>query len=192
VQFTSSRLRKKADMRARHSKAAVAATATLFPTAVIDNFSGGRQAIQIGAETLVRGQLLTFWNGGQIRIGELCYIGEHSRIWSQSSIRIGNHVLISHLVDIHDTNSHPLSASQRRIDGAAIMRGEPYVLPTTTESAPIIIEDDVWIAAKATVLKGVTIGRGAIVASGAVVTRDVAPYQIVAGIPARVVGEAPK
>ena len=53
------------------------------------------------------------------------------------------------------------------------------------ENKPIVIEDDVWIGARVTVLGGVTIGRGAIVAAGAVVTKNVAPYSIVAGVPAK-------
>ena len=54
---------------------------------------------------------------------------------------------------------------------------------------PVIIEDNVWIGDKATVLPGVTIGKGAIVAANAVVTKDVPPYCIVAGIPAKIVKE---
>ncbi|MCO6476121.1 MAG: hypothetical protein J5I94_05830 [Phaeodactylibacter sp.] len=54
-------------------------------------------------------------------------------------------------------------------------------------SAPIIIEDDVWLGARSIVLKGVTIGRGAVVAAGAVATRDVPPYTMVGGVPAKVI-----
>jgi len=54
-------------------------------------------------------------------------------------------------------------------------------------SKPVIIEDDVWIATRSTILKGVTIGRGAVVAAGSVVTKDVPPYTIVAGVPAKVI-----
>jgi len=60
-------------------------------------------------------------------------------------------------------------------------------MPTVVESkGPIIVQDDVWIAKRAIVLSGVTLGQGCIVAAGAVVTHDVAPYSIVAGVPARV------
>lgn len=53
------------------------------------------------------------------------------------------------------------------------------------DDANIIIEDDVWIASRAIILKGVHIGRGSVVAAGAVVTKDVAPYSVVGGVPAR-------
>jgi acetyltransferase-like isoleucine patch superfamily enzyme len=148
----------------------------------------GVGSIEVGDFTHVQGMLQTFWNGGRIRVGNYCYIGAGTRIWSQSSIRIGDHVLISHLVDIHDTDSHPKSATERRLDAHGILQTGVYKLPTETRSAPIVIEDDVWIGAKATILKGVTIGKGAIVATGAMVTRDVDSFTIVAGNPARVVG----
>jgi len=61
----------------------------------------------------------------------------------------------------------------------------PYVRDVLTKNAPIVIEDDVWIGAAATVLPGVHIGRGAIVGAGSVVIHDVMRYQIVAGVPAR-------
>ena len=161
---------------------------TLHRTAEIDNIHGDPAAITIGAHTHVRGQLLTFWNGGKITIGEWCYVGEGTRIWSQSSIAIGNYVLIAHLVDIHDTNSHPIDWKERRLDTEAILSGG-YRTPTQTVSAPVMIEDDVWIGFKATVMKGVRIGRGAIVSAGAVVTKDVEPWTVVGGNPARTIAE---
>ncbi|HYY55970.1 MAG TPA: acyltransferase, partial [Pyrinomonadaceae bacterium] len=130
-----------------------------------------------------------FWDHGQIQIGEWCYIGEGTRIWSQASISIGNHVLIAHGVDVHDTDSHPIDWQERRLDGQGILSAKGYRTPTQTISSPVSIEDDVWIGFKATVLKGVRLGRGAIIAACAVVTKDVAPWTIVAGNPARVVRE---
>lgn len=181
------RLERAKNQRARATlRAMVDPTATLHATAVIDNIHGDPKAIEIGANTHVRGQLLTFWNGGQIRIGTWCYIGEGTRIWSQSSISIGNYVLIAHLVDIHDTNSHPQDWKERRLDTEAILSGH-YRTPTQTVSKPVIIEDDVWIGFKASIMKGVCIGRGAIVSAGAVVTKDVEPWTVVAGNPARVI-----
>jgi acetyltransferase-like isoleucine patch superfamily enzyme len=161
---------------------------TLHPTAQLDNILRKPEAIEIGAHTHVRGQLLTFWNGGKITIGRWCYVGEGTRIWSQSSISIGDYVLIAHLVDIHDTNSHPIEWQERRLDTEAILSGG-YRTPTQTVSAPVTIEDDAWIGFKATVLKGVRIGRGAIVSAGAVVTKDVEPWTVVAGNPAKTIAE---
>lgn len=168
--------------------ATIDSTVTLHPTAQIDNILGNPEAIVIGAHTHLRGQLLTFWNNGRISIGEWCYVGEGTRIWSQSSISIGNYVLIAHLVDIHDTNSHPIDWRERRLDTEAILSGG-YRTPTQTVSAPVTIEDDAWIGFKATVMKGVRIGRGAIVSAGAVVTKDVEPWTVVAGNPARTIAE---
>jgi serine acetyltransferase len=64
---------------------------------------------------------------------------------------------------------------------------EPYVKEHLIETAPVVIEDDVWLGTNAVVLPGVRVGRGAVVAAGAVVTGDVAPFTVVAGVPARVI-----
>ena len=89
--------------------------------------------------------------------------------------------------------------ARERIDIGANVRIAPYSIILDSDfhdikdhfsegpSAPVIIEDDVWIATRCTILKGVTIGRGAVVAAGAVVTKDVPPYTIVAGVPAKVI-----
>jgi acetyltransferase-like isoleucine patch superfamily enzyme len=159
---------------------------TLYPGATIVNNHRNPAAITVGENTLIAGQLLTFWDHGAIHIGQNCYIGDGTRIWSQSSVTIGSHCLIAHLVDIHDTNSHPIDWQERRVDGEARIRGS-YKMPTQTKSAPVVIEDDVWIGFKASVMKGVRIGRGAIVASNAVVTKNVEPWTVVAGNPAKVV-----
>lgn len=176
-------------LRRQQWLATVAPTATLYPTTSIENKHGDAKAVTIGEHTHVRGQLLTFWNGGAINIGQWCYIGEGTRIWSQASVSIGDYVLIAHLVDIHDTNSHPVDWQERRLDSQTLLSGQGYRTPTQTISAPVVIEDDVWIGFKAIVLKGVRVGRGAIVAAGSVVTKDVLPWTVVAGNPARVIDD---
>ena len=154
--------------------------------------AGAAGFIKIGDRTHIRGNLETMWDAGQISIGSDGYVGHLTHIWSQASITIGNHVLISHGVDIHDTDSHPLDWRDRREDAAGILHLNQYVTPTKTISRPIVIEDDVWICFKASVLKGVSIGRGAIIAAGAVVTKDVPPGIIVGGNPARAIAKLPK
>ena len=96
--------------------------------------------------------------------------------------------MISYLVDIHDTNGHPIDWEERRLDEQELMAGK-YRVPTKTVSKPIVIEDDVWIGFKSTILKGVHIGRGAIVAAGSLIIEDVPAWTIVAGNPAKVVRE---
>ena len=93
-------------------------------------------------------------------------------ISAAKSIRIGDRVLIGSGVLIFDSDLHPLESGIRHGRGAC---------------APIVIEDDVFIGARTIVLKGVTIGKGAIVGAGAVVTKDVPPDVRVAGNPARII-----
>ena len=162
----------------------------LCPESRVDNIQSTPSAIQIGPYSQILGQLLVFKHGGSIRIGESCYVGEDSRIWSANSITIGNRVLISHNVNIHDNNSHSLSAAARHKHYRQTFFAGPPAELNDVPSCPILIEDDVWIAFNATILKGVTIGRGAIVGASSVVTRDVAAYAVVAGNPARVIGAA--
>lgn len=102
-------------------------------------------------------------------------IGKNSRvngshITAQNKITIGQNCRISPYTLIMDSDFHDLK------DHFVDVSGEE-----------IIIEDNVWIASKATVLKGVTIGRGSVVAAGAVVTRSIPPFSVAAGVPARVI-----
>lgn len=69
----------------------------------------------------------------------------------------------------------------------SLLNEEPYVKINLIKTEPVIIEDDAWIGTNVVILPGVTIGRGAIIGAGAVVTRDVPPYSVAVGIPARVV-----
>ena len=96
---------------------------------------------------------------------------------SDSEIFIGNKVLFGPNVTII-TGDHPIDLRGKYIYD--IHEKQPG------EDLPVVIEDDVWIGTGAVILKGVTIKRGAIVAAGAIVTKDVPPYAIVGGIPAKV------
>jgi acetyltransferase-like isoleucine patch superfamily enzyme len=161
-----------------------------YPTSRIENCQLKPEAIVIGANSRILGQLIVLAHGGSIRIGESCFIGETSRIWSAASIVIGDRVLISHNVNIHDYNAHSMSAHHRRLHIDEIFTtGHPKHLDDVA-SAPIVIEDDVWIGFNSTILRGVSIGRGAVVSAGSFVTKDVAPYTVVFGNPARVIGES--
>ncbi|MDB9521111.1 acyltransferase [Dolichospermum circinale CS-1225] len=156
----------------------------------IHNLSNKPDLISIGSNSVIKGELLIFAHAGQIKIGKDCYVGEGTRIWSANSITIGDRVLISHNVNIHDTNSHSLDTKLRHEHFIKILSyGHPQNNDFDIYSEPLFIEDDVWIGFNSTILKGVKIGRGAIVAAGSVVTKDVPPFLVVAGNPAKIVKE---
>src|SRR6516162_1467442 len=161
-------------------------TVSFLSSAEVINY-GARENLRIGEYCHIAGQLSINRPGGRLSIGSNCFVGPQSRIWAIDEIEIGNFVLISHLVDIHDSDSHPLEASLRRQYPIDLFERKRPVDFKHVSSAPVRIEDDVWIGFKSTVLKGVTIGRGAIIAAASLVTKNVEPFTLVAGNPARVV-----
>ena len=153
---------------------------------IIDTGRLGGVHIRIGDHSRIEGELLVFAHGGEVSIGDWCFVGSGTRIWSGASIKVGNRVMISHNVNIFDNLTHPLGPMQRHSHFRRIMEhGHPNNVELGDQ--PVVIEDDAWIAASATVLRGVCIGRGAIVGAGAVVTSDVPPMTVVAGNPARII-----
>jgi acetyltransferase-like isoleucine patch superfamily enzyme len=97
-------------------------------------------------------------------------------------------VLISHSANIFDNLTHPLDAKARHEQIKQIFKtGHPRDI--SLDERPVRICDDAWIGANAMVMRGVTIGEGGVVAAGAVVTKDVPPFSIVAGNPAVLVKE---
>jgi acetyltransferase-like isoleucine patch superfamily enzyme len=161
-----------------------ASTVFYASSAIVNNMSNA-DSISIGANTHVRGEILTFAHGGQITIGDYCYIGEGTRIWSAKSITIGNRVLISHNVNIYDNDTHPIDdpAARHKQFRDIITTGHPTQIDLCEK--PVVIEDDALVASACTILKGITIGRASVVGAGSVVTKDVPPYSLVAGNPAR-------
>ncbi len=142
----------------------------------VQNILGEKSAISLGAFSIVQGRLLTYGHGGKISIGEDSFIGPRTEIWSMDSILVGDRVLISHDVNIHDGTGHSKNCLERHQHfKQMITTGHPRSwgeLPGI-ESAPIIIEDDVWINFGVTILKGVRIGSGSIIAAGSLVTENV-------------------
>ena len=121
---------------------------------------------------------VTIWFPEGVSVASGSMIGENSFLDGYSGLTIGRNVLVAHNVSII-AEDHGFAT--RRIP----IRRQPKT------TGPIVIGDDVWIGCGARVLKGVTVGTGAIIGAGAVVTRDVAPYSIVGGVPARVIGVRP-
>ena len=164
----------------------------IYPEARIDNLLNEKKSITIGHNSHIRGRLLTYPCGGNVKIGDYCYVGESGNIWSACSIEIGNNVLIAHNVDIFDHDTHPIDPIERHEHFKAIITTGHPVQKVNWNEKPVKICDNAWIGAKAIILKGVTVGECAIVAAGAVVVKNVEPYTIVGGNPAKKIGEVPR
>ncbi|QBN20658.1 acyltransferase [Flavobacterium nackdongense] len=164
-----------------------------YEQAEVINLQKNCEKICIGKNSHIRGGLQVFEQNGKINIGDFCYVGENTKIWSALSIEIGNQVLISHNVNIHDNISHPLHSDMRFKDYKRILGIENYEPKTfDLNSKKITIKDKAWIGFNSIILKGVTIGEGAIVGAGSVVTKDVPDWTIVAGNPAKIIREIPE
>lgn len=114
------------------------------------------------------------WIMGEPEISEGCWIGAFTVIDGSGGLRIGRGVDVSSGVQIY---TH--SSARRCVSGRAY---------SVVDRAPTVIGDYVFLGANATVLMGVTIGERSVVAAGSVVTGDVPPHTIVAGVPARPIG----
>lgn len=124
--------------------------------------------LKIGSDTSIA--MHCFISGPKITIGNNTVINRFTYLDGRVPMYIGNNVNISHYVLIHTLTHDPQSRDFVCVEG------------------PVAIMDNAWIGARAMILPGVTIGEGAVVAAGAIVTKDVAPYSIVAGAPARKIG----
>lgn len=146
----------------------------------------GTQYISVGKNSrLEKGVILTAWDkqndrgfSPSITIGDNCNINEFNHITACSQITIGDNLLTGRYVYISD-NSHGSSKYEELLL-------HPHKRPLHVKG-PVVIGNNVWICEHACVLSGVTIGDGAIIAANAVVTHDVPPYSIAAGVPARVI-----
>ena len=136
-------------------------------------YSGGE--ISIGAGLSVRGRTsraeFGAHRGARLELGTGVYINQGASIVASREIRIGDRTRVGDHAAIHDSDYHAVDAAH------------------PTRQAPIRIGADVWIGRSAIIMPGVTVGDGAVIAAGAVVTRDVAPAVLVAGVPARVIRE---
>lgn len=141
------------------------------------------QNIRIGSNTVFGRELyLTTWEVADAKpvltIGSNCSFGAYNHITCANKVTIGNGVLTGKWITITD-NSH--GETDR-----ASLEMKPTKRPITSKG-PVVIGDNVWIGDKATILPGVTIGKGAVIAANTVVTKDVPPYCVAAGNPARII-----
>ena len=131
--------------------------------------------VTIGAYATVKPSNYYGHNVGEgLYIGNNSNIGRYSYIGCSGMITIGNNVMISPRVSFFAEN-HNFMDVERPMREQGVTR------------EPIVVEDDCWIASGSIILAGVTIGKGSVVAAGSVVTKDVPPYSVVAGTPARLI-----
>lgn len=151
----------------------------------------GKQGVtlKIGNSTIVEGSILFDRNDAEVLIGDRTFIGS-SLIVCAEKIEIGSDVLIAWGCTIVDHNSHSTDWVYRKNDVVAWAQGKKDWSGIIMKS--VKINDRAWIGFNSIILKGVTIGEGAIVGAGSVVSKDVPPYTIVAGNPARVIREIPE
>lgn len=134
----------------------------------------GNDVTMHGTTTLVGAKVFAH---PTLTIGDRSHCGARFTVAAGANVRIGNDVMIANGVHIFAYDGHPLDALERAAHKPAA--------PET--SRPIVIDDYAWIGCGAFILKGVTVGRGAIVAAGSVVVKDVPPFAVVAGNPAKLV-----
>ena len=129
--------------------------------------------ITIGDDVLLRSVTIPLElyaaHGAEIVLGNGCVINSGASLAATRSVVLGERVYVGTLAFIMDSNFHDVEDHSLHPPGRAV-----------------VLEDDVWVGVKATVLPGVRIGRGAVVGAHSVVTHDVPPYTLVAGAPARV------
>lgn len=142
---------------------------------------------EVGGGSLVRGLVTFSRSGARFVIGNNTSINGGTNISIAEGLEIGSNVLISYDCMIMDHNGHSLDPNIRKRDLPDLLEERPKDW-SSVKMSPIRIEDSAWIGARCIVLKGVTIGYGAIVAAGSVVSKNVSPYTVVAGNPAREVG----
>lgn len=159
------------------------------------NPSQEKKYLRVGSHCVIGGKFVFETDAGYISIGDRVHIGGSVFI-SRSSITIEDDVTIAWDCLFYDHNSHSTNWNERKDDteteyqalrsGKKIERSKNWEVVRT---APIHICSKAWIGVGCKVLKGVTIGEGAIVAAGSVVVKDVEPWTIVGGNPARLIHE---
>ena len=157
----------------------------------VRNESGDPAAIKLGHHVRLSGEIYCKTRG-TVNVGDYSVLQDNTIIRCLESIQIGNFTGIADGCLITDNNSHAIGAEawvEHRIRVAPDGPGYPGLGNgwEYSDSKPVIIGDAVWVGSNSTVLKGVTIGDGAIVARGSMVTKNVPPYTLVAGNPAKVI-----
>lgn len=155
----------------------------------VGNLSGDPQRVTIGDYCNLNAAIHCDVRG-QVHIGNHVFMNVKTIIRCDHEIQVGNYCMFGPNVKLWDTKNHPMSISARERQAKEIC--QKTVDSYEAGGSPIIIEDNVWLCMDVTVLSGVRIGYGSVIASGSVVTKDIPPKSFAAGVPARIVGVVPE
>ena len=144
--------------------------------------------VQVGEKSMIMGSIIFDRDGGTVTIGARVFMS--GSIVCAEKVELGDDVLVAWNVTIVDHDSHSLAFSGRSRDVLDWRDGKKDW--THVAIRPVTIGNKAWIGFDSIVLKGVIIGEGAVIGAGSVVTRDVPPWTIVAGNPARAIREIPR
>lgn len=160
----------------------IAAGVFIADTSIIHRSKRGNRIV-LGKHTQIYDHVVVrcVGGGGDIIIGEHCYINPGCVLYSGNGIRFGNYVLLAPGVKVVPSN-HAFDSRKTVIRHQGFMKSK----------GGVVIEDDVWVGANAVLLDGAHVGRGAIVAAGAVVSGHVPAFEIWGGVPARKLRDRPK
>ncbi|MBN1560733.1 flippase-like domain-containing protein [candidate division KSB1 bacterium] len=153
---------------------------TIGQKCVIDEFcrlsaqGNAESEIVLGNEVLLGRGTVLGTRDGRIEVGDFCNVGGNCRLGTTSEIRIGKHVLLA-------ANCY-VGGAQHNYDRTDV----PIMRQGYNNRGGVFIEDDVWLGTAVKVLDGVTIGTGSVIGAGSVVTRDIPPYSVAMGVPAKV------
>lgn len=164
----------------------ISKNAVIHKDAVIVNCQS-REKLVIGEGTHVRANIFVYPYGEGIHIGDDCYIGEKTIIRSGAKIDIGNSVLIAHNCNIIDTDSHEINYKERDLSYKNMLKYGHPKQAGNVKTSPIVIKDHAWLSYNVSILKGVTIGKGAIIGACSVITHDIPDFCVAVGNPAKVV-----
>lgn len=146
-------------------------------------------ALTIGSGCTMEGVHFALGQEASLTIGSHCYF-TNAILLCEQSLTIGDYVFIGWNVTIADSDFHPIAPAERIADALACSPlGKGRTRPPVA-SAPVVIENDVWIGPSAAILKGVRIAAGAFIEPGSLITQDVPAGARVMGNPARVIGAA--
>jgi acetyltransferase-like isoleucine patch superfamily enzyme len=168
--------------RARHSRAVQIGRGTTVAWRRLKRVSGNM--LSVGEDSIIHAYISFEENGGKIHIGNRTFVGRSNLVCYRSLV-IGDDVIMSWGITVVDHDSHSIEWTKRQHDVLDWGKGKKNWAHVA--HAPVVIGNKVWVGFNVSILKGVMIGEGAVIGACSVVTRDVPPYSVAVGNPAKVI-----